>query len=304
MSPAAWADRARVAWRDALRDLARSPLVGFSAALALAVSLSVLALHVFVIANTNDALDTIARDLSATVYLAEDATRDGVDAMIKETAASPLVRDVTFRTAEEEKARIVELLSADLLTGVDDAAIPTQPVVHVRLRPEQLDEAAFAQMGALTERLAKTPGVASVGFEADHVRVIFAIGDLVRLAGTILGLGALIVGLFFVALLVRVGLDRRVEEIAMLRAVGATEAHIYAPMYVTGALVGVTGGVMAVVISGLIDGRLAALAATAPNVSLNFDLVGPGLVSWCVVGGLGLALAGTWFSVRRHRTAP
>ena len=302
MTPAAYADRARLAARDALRHLRRTPVVGLTAALALAVSLSVLALHVFALSDTNDVLDAIARDLSATVYLGDDATREGVDRMIQEVAADKLVQEVTFRTAAEEKQRIVALLSADLLTGVDDDAIPTQPVVQVRFRPDQLDQAKFQQMKALTDRLAATAGVTSVGFEADHVRVIFAIGDLVRLAGSIIGLGALIVGLFFVALLIRVGLDHRAEEITMLRAIGATEAHIYAPMYVTGALVGVTGGLLAIVVSALIDGRLAALSRTAPNVNMRFDLVGPGLVLWCLVGGLGLALAGTWFSVRRHKT--
>lgn|GEM_PF-2703146 len=301
MNAGALADRARIAARDAARHLLRSPLVALSAALALAVSLSVLALLVFTLSNTGDVLDDIARDLSATVYLGDDATREGVDALIQSTAADPQVAEVTFRTEEQEKARIVDLLSADLLTGVDDAAIPTQPVVHVRFAPE-LDEASFTRMRELTERLAAADGVASVGFEAEHVRVIFAIGDLVRLTGSILGFAALIVGLFFVALLVRVGLDRRADEIAMLRAVGATEAYVYAPMYATGALVGVAGGVLAIVISLLVDGRLAALAETAPNVSLRFDLVGPGLVAWCVLGGLGLALAGAFFSVRRHRS--
>lgn len=294
-------DRVRLALRDALRQLRAAPVLAASAAVALAVGLTVAALHVFALGNTDAVLDDIARDLSATVYLDPGATREGVERLLQDAAADPLVAHVTFRTAAEEKTRIVALLSAELLSGVDDEAIPTQPVIAVAFVPEALDAPRFERMQALVARLASSPGVTEVGFEADHVGVLFAIGDLVRLTGSLVGLAALLVGVFFVALFIKVGLDRRASELALLRALGASEPYLYAPAYVAGALVGLAGGAIAIAIAALVDGRLGALARTAPAFGVDLDLLGLGLLLWGLFGGLALAVVGTWTSVRRHR---
>lgn len=294
-------DRVRLAARDAARQIARTPVVSAVAALSVALALAVIALHVFVLGHTDAALDAIGRDLSATLHLEEDATREGVGQLIEEIARDPLVTRVVFRSAEEERERVVAILSAELLEGVDDDAIPSPPVIWVEFVPEPLDEGRFDAMVALTERLAAAAPVASVVFEADHVGVLFATGDLFRVAGLLFGLVALLVALAFVALFVRVGLDRREAELTLLRAVGATEPYLYAPVAVTASLIGLAGGALGAIIALLVDGRLGALEATVPRLDLDLSLVGPGLFAWCLLGGLGLAWAAAWVTVQRHR---
>ncbi len=294
-------DRIRLALRDALRELRAAPLVSSVAVLAVAAAVSLLGLYVFVLDNTESVLDEIARDLSVRLYLEPGLDAPTIENLLRSTAEEPLVDEVTYRTAGEEKERVVQLLTADLLTGVDEDAIPTQHVVEVRFTPGDLNEARFASMQELVARLSAGNGVAEVGFEADHVGVIFAIGSLVKVTGSIVGLIALLVALAFVALLVRLGLDRRDAEVALVRSFGGTEGFVYAPTVVSGLLVGLAGGLVAVVVAWLVDGRLDALGRTAPNFGVDLSLLGPGLIIWCLAGGLGLAVGGAWFSIRRHR---
>ena len=241
-------------------------------------------------------------DLAVALYLSETVTTEEADAIIRRLNADELVgQGGRFWTVEEERERIVDLLSEDLMRGVDADAIPAQPMIEVRFGEGRLDEARFAAMNELTNELAQLPAVEEVSFEADHVGVIFAIGDLVTVAGLLVCAIALYVALFFIALLVRLGIDARQDAIAMERALGATERYLYAPMTVAGLLVGLLGGGVAVVVAVLIDGRLAALAETAPTFGIDLGLVNAGLILWCIGGGVILAVAGTWFSVRRDQ---
>jgi cell division transport system permease protein len=298
------ADTGRLAVRDAVRHIRSSPIVAGVAVLAVAVALCIGALFVFVQGNTARVLAEVGKDLSVTVYLdplISETETTALRAEVEAKVSDGLVLAGRYFTAEQEKARIISLLSEDLLEGVDDEAIPSQPVVEAKFVPGLLNESRFEQMRAWSTELKGMAGVEDIGFDADHVGIIFAIGDLVGLAGWIIGLIALLVAIFFLAQLVWGGLRDREAEVTLLRAVGATERHLYAPFFVIGVLVGVVGAVVGALIAMLIDGRLAALDASAPTFGVDLSLFGPTLIAGFVVVGALLGVLGAWASVHRHR---
>ncbi|MCA9516316.1 MAG: permease-like cell division protein FtsX, partial [Myxococcales bacterium] len=286
MSAGVSVDAVRLAGRDAWRMLRRAPIGSGAAVLAIGLALALVSIYMFVASNTSRVLDAAARDLSVTLYLGPEATEADAAAVVEAAKGSALVDHVEFRTTAQEKARVVGLLGEDLLEGVDEEAIPAQPTIEVRFVASELSEARFASMQELVEKLRAAPGVAEGRFEATHVGIIFAFGDLATATGLAVGLIAFIVALVFVSFMVRLGLDARTDEIAKLRTFGATDRFVYAPVAVAALAVGAAGGVVGVALCVLVDHHLAVLASRSPAFAIELDFVGGGLIATCLVGGL------------------
>lgn len=296
-------DAARLAVRDAWRMLRRAPVGSGAAVLAIGLALALLSIYAFVAGNTSHLLDAAARDLSVTLYLGPEATEANATAVVDAAKASALVDHVAFRTTAQEKARVVGLLGADLLEGVDEEAIPAQPTIEVRFVASDLSEARFSSMKELVDKLRAAPGVAEGRFEATHVGIIFAFGDLVTATGLAVGLIAFLVAMIFVAFLVRLGLDARALEIDKLRTFGATRGFIYAPVTALALVVGLAGGIAGVALCALVDHHLAELASRAPAFTIEFDFVGGGVIAGCLAGGVAMAALAAWITIRRREPA-
>jgi len=294
-------DRARLAFRDALWSLRVSPLLAASGATAVALALLLVALSALTIGQSRRAVGEAGEELVVKLFLDETMAEEEMYRLQREIAESPLVEQVAFRTTDQERARLVDVLGEELLRGVDEEAIPAQPSVDVLLRGGDLDEGRFDRMRALVETLTLTAGVEKVRFDADHVPVIFALGGLVLFTGTALCLLALGLALAFLALLTRAHLHRRAKELALVRSFGATDATIYAPTVVMSALVGLSGGIIALLVATLVDTHLAELVRRAPELGPDLSLLGPGLLTWCLLGGVAIASAGGWLTIARHR---
>jgi cell division transport system permease protein len=149
---------------------------------------------------------------------------------------------------------------ADALALLDENPLPASLRATLRMgaRPADLDD--------LAEALAKETGVAEVVVERTWLERIADISRAVRrlgiLLGVLFGLGALLV----TATSVRLAIETRLEELRVLKLVGATDAQIRRPLLYFGALYGLGGGLCAAMIISLglvlVEGPLSDLAGS------------------------------------------
>lgn len=163
--------------------------------------------------------------------------------------------------------------------------------------------ATLEQVQSMEERLLDLP-------EADFVRVdtqwlmrFQAILDLtqaaVLLLGCLLGLGVLLI----VGNTIRLEIQNRSGEIAIMELVGATAAFIRRPFLYAGAWYGLLGGVAAWILVSIavlaLQGPVSRLASLYRS---EFPLSGLGFLA--LLGMLGgsmlLGLVGSWIAVNRH----
>ncbi len=134
---------------------------------------------------------------------------------------------------------------ADALALLDENPLPAALRATLRLgtKPAALDE--------LAESFADEAGVAEVVVERTWLERISDISRAVRrlglLLGVLFGLGALLV----TATSVRLAIETRLEELRVLKLVGATDAQIRRPLLYFGALYGLGGGLFAAMIISL-----------------------------------------------------
>ncbi|MGM0577229.1 MAG: cell division protein FtsX [Myxococcota bacterium] len=286
--------------REAWKNIRAAPLLTLVAVLTVAVSLILVGFFGFVMANADRLLDHIARDLRVTVYLSEDATPENVDALQRRIAEREEVVSTTFLTAEEDRERNVELLSPELLEGLDQEAIPGQPAIEVQLEPRGRTKDDFARISSWLEELSGAAEVQEMWFGADKIRILFALMDLVKVTGLIICGIVLAAAVFFIFSTIKLAVYARREEIEVLRLVGATDGFIKAPFFLEGAAAGFLGSVTALLIVAFIHTRLVAFVEEEHFLNISLDLMPAGMVAWLMVGGVLLGIAGSWLSVGRH----
>ncbi|MGE0625154.1 MAG: cell division protein FtsX [Pseudomonadales bacterium] len=188
-------------------------------------------------------------------------------AQIREAVAAlegePGVEDVAVTTPEEALAefrRYTELVDAlDLLE---------QNPLPASLKATLASDVEAVALDPLIARISGQPGVAEVVLEKTWLERVSDITSVVSRLGVILGLlfgtGALLV----TATSVRLAIEARLEELKVLKLIGATERQMRRPFLYFGAFYGLGGGLLAAM---LISICLLIVEAPLSNLLGSYD---------------------------------
>jgi len=281
---------------EGLRGLLISPGQVVACLLSLAIASCLLTLFASFGTLSVSLLDRAARQAHLLVYLKEEVPADRIQALIADLRARPDVRDVRYLTAGEDRARNAELLPRDVVNSLPADAIPGQHAIEVRIEGASDRSPELENLMGLLRTLSEVDVVAGPPVGADRIRAVAAAVRFARLALTLLAVLLFASIVFFVVGTLTRTMERRRDEMAILRIVGATSAYLKTPIYVQGLIQGIAG-----VVSGVFFG-LAILSATdswarrelAVRVPLEVPF-GPALAASVAIGAavglLGALLA-------------
>jgi cell division transport system permease protein len=216
------------------------------------------------------------------VYFKVDAEPELAKAMRDELAADPTVQRVTLITADAALAEFQQFTGvADALSHLDHNPLPAS--LRILLK-EGSDAASFDVMAT---RLRAGPGVDEVSIEKTWLERVQAMTGLVRRLGWVLACTFALGAVLVTATSVRLAIESRLEELRVMKLVGATESYIRRPFLYFGLYYGLGGGIAgAMLISAVLVIVEAPLAALLGSYGQNVELVG--LNAGFFVGLLGL----------------
>ncbi len=295
-----WFGRALYFLERSLRLAKSAPWLTVVSVLTMAVSLSLIGLFAMALFGAGEMVREIGGSLTVSIYVENDTTQRQLDEIEAKVRAHEKVTSVRVLTREMDRDRNRELLDASLLEGLDEEAIPGQPVVEVKLDSALATRGDLDTLNGWAEQLKGVESVEDVEFGADRLRMLFAIVEIVRTVGLLLSIVLLASALFFVFSTVRLAVFSRRDEIEILALVGATPTFIRLPFFVEGALQGLVGALVAMVFCGLLHLELEALIRDAYKINLEWSLLPPGMIAWLLIGGPLLGLAASGASVGRH----
>lgn len=216
------------------------------------------------------------------VYFKADAEPELATQMRDELAADAAIKRVTLITADAALAEFQQFTGvADALAHLERNPLPAS--LRILLR-DGSDTQAFEQMAA---RLGARAGVDEVSIEKTWLERVQAMTGLVRRLGWVLAaifaLGAVLV----TATSVRLAIEARLDELRVMKLVGATDGYIRRPFLYFGLFYGFGGGMAgAMLISAVLVIVEAPLTMLLGSYGQNVDLVG--LDAGFFVGLLGL----------------
>ncbi|MEZ4408012.1 MAG: permease-like cell division protein FtsX [Polyangiales bacterium] len=279
----------------ALRGLRQQISTQVLSVATVALALFCLACALLVLENAGAMARRWGAPVRVTVFLAEGATADNVDALRTALAALPEVREARYVSPAEARSALGQ---------GGDRTIASAPVelfpatVELTLVPSAV---SATRVAAVADRVRRLPMVAEVetyrGF-TERLRGLLLGG---RAAALVMALGVLLCVFAVVSNTVRMSLSARLREIEVLRLVGATPRYVRTPFLLEGAMLGGAGALVALVVLTVVFMGLRGRFESSLGAVLGLH---PVFLSWWVLvgllaGGGGLGAMGSAFALRK-----
>ncbi|HEU5155279.1 MAG TPA: permease-like cell division protein FtsX [Gemmatimonadales bacterium] len=234
----------RLVVREALNVFRRAPALSILSITTIAFSLYVVGLFGLVALNLREALRGVEQRVEVVAYLLRGTPPESIAQASEDIAAFPEVQRVTFVSEDEAltraRAELVEFRDAyrDLTVN------PLPASLEIQLKDGSRD-AAHAQLVA--ERLRGIGFIDDVRYGREWVEKLDRLRNIGGLVGMSIGLAFAAVAVVIIGVTIRITVLQRAREIAIMRLVGATRGFIRGPFLLEGALKGLLGGILAVI---------------------------------------------------------
>ncbi len=288
--------------KDVLRDILRHRGQHALAVLTLASGLLLAGGGLLLVEGLDRWVNQLESLAKITVYAAEGTNLNEAEARLKRDPRFLAVRRVS--SAENTEGFLTTTREAGLmLQSLGQEALPES--LELTLRPELLPAKKALSVG---ESLKDIPGAGDVVVDQERLEALQRNGRVVRNALSTLGLLLLLAAGFATGNVIRMTVQARNDEIAIMRLVGATEAFIRRPLILEGAVLGLAGSGFA--LAGLFAAWLPVSRGWGGISPFLVNLAREGFFSWrsifvlaavgAATGALGAAWA-FWATQREER---
>lgn len=283
------------ALRQAVQSITRSGLMSLASLATVSVSLLVLAVVACVAVNLNLMARELESQLEIRAFLRDGVNPAARQALIEQIQALEGVRSVTFISKEQGLAMMRERLGEQrwILEELEENPLPDS------LKIELADP---HQVVAVAEKVAAFPQVEKVRYGQGVAEKLLAVTRAIRIAGLAMVLLLMVATVFTLANTIRLAVEARRREIAIMKLVGATDWFIRRPFVMAGILLGMVGAALA---AGLVymgyQYLVRFLVTNLPFVPVAppAELMQP-LGSGLLALGALLGMVGSWISLRRY----
>ena len=226
-----------------LRNMRLSPVLSFASTLAVAVALALLAFFAIAVINVQRLSERWSAELTVVVYLEQPPREATLENWLHDLRNWPEVAGVVYVSREQALERFRARLGkdADLLEGIGAEVLPAS--LEIRLKPEARSAAA-----EVAERLGHNRDFGERHYAREWLQRFEAFLLLLRTVGAALGGFLVLAALVIVTNTIRLTLYARQDELEVMTMVGATPFFIKLPYLIEGALQGLCGSLLALLI--------------------------------------------------------
>ncbi len=284
----------RLLTREALLSFRRAPLLSALSITTIAFSLFTLGLFGLVAINLREALRGIEERVEIVAFVLRGTPTETITLATEDIAAFPEVQDVSFvseaQALDRARTELVEFRDAYR----DLKANPLPASIEVRLK-EGFRQSAI--VGRVAERIRGFSFIDDVRYGRDWVQRLDQLRNVTGLVGLVIGLAFAAVAIVIIGVTIRLTILQRAREISIMRLVGATNWFVRGPFLLEGALKGLFGGFLSLV---LCYAGYRLFRDTTGGTFGGLLFFRPEHMLVIMIFGVLLGLAGSLVSVGRH----
>ena len=283
---------------DAWRNLIRHISLTVSSVIAVTVTLLIVGVLVVIAGNISDFTDNIESDfqIQATISpgFSEDKEIAELQAQIEQLDH---VESCTFSSKEDELQELIAENGEMFRYYEGEDRNPLYDVFRIELDDNR-------QIDAVSEALNQMDGIVEATYGGDEITVMVSVFEALRSGGAVFVVFLAILALLFIQNTIRMTIQARNTEIAIMRSVGASNWYIRGPFILEGMYIGVLGSIIPIV---LISCGYYALYQPFDGVLLSSMFVmkpmWPFIFGVCLIlllGGILVGMAGSFLAVGKY----
>lgn len=283
---------------DAWRNLIRHISLTVSSVIAVTVTLLIVGVLVVIADNISDFTDNIESDfqIQATISpgFSEDKEIAELQAQIEQLDH---VESCTFSSKEDELQELIAENGEMFRYYEGEDRNPLYDVFRIELDDNR-------QIDAVSEALNQMDGIVEATYGGDEITVMVSVFEAMRSGGAVFVVFLAILALLLIQNTIRMTIQARNIEIAIMRSVGASNWYIRGPFILEGMYIGILGSIIPIV---LISCGYYALYQAFDGVLLSSMFVmkpmWPFIFGVCLIlllGGILVGMAGSFLAVGKY----
>ena len=283
---------------DAWRNLIRHISLTVSSVIAVTVTLLIVGVLVVIAGNISDFTDNIESDFQIQVTISPGFSEDKEIAELQaQIEQLDHVESCTFSSKEDELQELIAENGEMFRYYEGEDRNPLYDVFRIELDDNR-------QIDAVSEALNQMDGIVEATYGGDEITVMVSVFEALRSGGAVFVVFLAILALLLIQNTIRMTIQARNIEIAIMRSVGASNWYIRGPFILEGMYIGVLGSIIPIV---LISCGYYALYQAFDGVLLSSMFVmkpmWPFIFGVCLIlllGGILVGMAGSFLAVGKY----
>lgn len=288
--------------REALKSISRHFGRSFGSITSVSLTLILVGVFALVLLNVSKIAEDAAKDVKVNVFIDSIATPENVTQLEAQLQTIPEVDSITFVTKEQELERLRQAFG----TAFDQLPGDSNPLFDVYV----LQASAPEHTKSIAEAAQSFEFVQRANYGGINADQYLNAASWIRWIGLSLIVVLVVVAVFLISNTIRLTIIARRTEIEIMRLVGATRSFIRWPFLLEGAIIGLLGSIVPVVLvvfgytfvynhsmgsnpaiaEGSVNGAMSLLA---PNALVGYLSIGLILI------GVGIGSIGSVLSISR-----
>ncbi|MBI3995162.1 MAG: ABC transporter permease [Nitrospirae bacterium] len=289
----------RYFFKEAFLNLRTNQSIAVVSTVTIAFTMMLFGLFLVMYLNLNTLVGSLRQEIKVILYLRDGISEKDVAALDEKLRSQSGISDATYISKEqalEDFQRAVEGRDI-LLRGLGDNPLPAS----FELTLEKTFQTSEA-IRRMAEQLKGLKGVEDIQYGREWVDNVNTVLETMKVGSTLIGLILGLAAAVIISGTIRLTVWSRLEDIEVLRLIGATRAYIQMPFLLEGSLLGLFGGAISVLllrgIYELARIRLAEMNGFLGSSLTLMFLPTPWLILF-LAAGAGLGCAGSLLSIRR-----
>ncbi len=290
-------------FKQGLNSLKKNRMFTLASIGTVAACLFLFGLFYFAIGNFRHIIEGAEISVGMSVFFESGMNEASIESIGDAIRQRPEVDHVEYVSSEEAWRKFKEENFKDEPELVesfgDDNPLKDSASYEVYLR--SLDD-----QDSLAEYLKTVVGVREIKRSSEVAKSLASTSNFVGIASVVLILVLLFVSVFLIQSTIATGIAVRKPEIAIMRLMGASDYFIWSPFIVEGAVIGLIGSAVPLILLSLSYGRIVKYVTgrfTLFTENLSFLTTGQVLsvlIPVSLVLGIGIGLVGSFITVRRN----
>ena len=227
--------------QKAIRDIKENKFLHTVTVFTTALSILLVSSFILFYTNANDIINSWTKSIRIFVYLENHITENHVETIENKINNIQGIKKTKFISKEDamESLRASMKFQDSLFENLSENPLPDS--FEILLDPSFQN---WDTVEKIATELSALPLVTDVEFGQKWLKKFLKILEFFKFTGIIMGTIFFIVTVFIIANTIRLALYARLDEIEIMRLVGASDRFIKTPFYLEGMIQGATGGII------------------------------------------------------------
>jgi cell division transport system permease protein len=236
--------------REGFKNLGRNGWMTFASISAVMVTLLILGVFLMLAMNIQHLVEMVEKQVEIRVSLDVTTDQAAIKRIEGDIRKLPEVAEVQFVPKAQGLKKLKKSFGdkGELLNGLEKEN-PLPDTFIVKAKTPQ-------QTGALAKKIQPIEGVQKVNYAEQTTKKLFDITEVVRFIIVAFIIALAFTAMFLIANTIKLTIVARRREIEIMKLVGATNSFIRWPFFVEGALMGIIGAILPIILLSVGYGSL------------------------------------------------